>query len=163
MKKWLMANKVVITSTAIAALTASYSLLIKPDFDFNKDWLGLAWAAFIAAVGIVGNRQRAQGASIGSMLGGSGINLAVLEMPEGPQKYGMVIIQVILVLLGVFATSPPKPVEYEKTPTMVAAKEEIKEIKAEAKDTAIKEEIKDLSKELEPAPSKLPKTDSGVN
>ena len=158
-----MANKVVIGAAVMGSFTAIYGLLIKPDFDFTKDWLALAWAAFIAGVGIAGNKLRGQAASLTTIIGTSGLNIGVLEMPDGPNKYVLTGLQVLGVLWAVFWSSPPKSIDYEKTPIMKEMKEEVKTMKQEVKDTAIKEEIKDLKKELEPNPSKLPKTDSGVN
>ena len=158
-----MANKIVISAAILGAFTAVYGLLIKPDFNFSQDWLVVVWAAFIATVGIVGNRLRGQAASLTTMVTMSGVNVGVLEMPEGANKYVLAAFQASVVLIAVFWSSPPKPVEYEKTPLMAEAKKEVKEMKEVAKDTAIKEEIKELKKELEPDPAKLPRTDSGVN
>jgi hypothetical protein len=157
MKQFFQKNQVVISAIASGVALVLQQYIMQPVIDYKA--LGLA--ILIAVAGVVGNQFRGKGVTVAGFLGVAATAFITIQTTghfTWPQ-FGMAVIVGFLALIA----PPAKPVEYEKTPTMVTAKEEVKEMKQEVKDTAIKEEIKDLKKELEPDPKPLPKTDSGVN
>lgn len=120
-------NKVFIIGLLVAALSSAYELISTNGHP--SVWI-IGWSVAISVLTYVAKNLRGQSASILSTIGMGAASFFQLHgQPDGltmQQIMTALVLPMTIQILGLFNTSPPKPLEYEKSPTIVAAKEEAK-------------------------------------
>lgn len=130
MKKFILDNKVFITGIIVALLTSIYEL-----FSTNGEPSGwvLAWSASIAILSYLANNVRGQWASIISVV----LSTAIMffQAHENPDGLTMkeiattVLLPLVIKILGLFYTAPPKDRAYEHAQPIQQAKAEANRVK----------------------------------
>lgn len=122
-------NKVFIIGLLVATLSSVYELV---STDGHPSVWIIGWSMAIAALTYAAKNLRGQSASILSTIGMGAASFFQLHgQPDGltmQQIMTALVLPMTIQILGLFNSSPPKPLEYEKSPTIVAAKQEAKEL-----------------------------------
>lgn len=124
---WLQKNQVFLSGLAAAVTLVLQQFIMQPEIDYKA--LGLA--VLLAVAGYIGNQFRGKGVTVAGFLGVAATALTTIYATGNFTwtQFGFAVLVGFLALVA----PPAKSVEYEKSPTIVTAKEEAKEIKAEEK------------------------------
>ena len=124
MKDFLMKNKVFIIGLFIALLTSIYEISSQSD---PSPWI-LGWSVVIALLSFLAKNLRGQTASIISLVLASAMSFFESHGTPDNLSFKEIVIRyaipLLILILGLFNSSPPKTTGYEKTPTIEKAKEQ---------------------------------------
>lgn len=126
-QNWLQKNQVFLSGLAAAVTLVLQQFIMQPEIDYKA--LGLA--LLLGVAGYIGNQFRGKGVTVAGFIGVAATALTTIYA-TGKFTWAQFGLSVLVGFLALVAP-PAKSVEYEKSATIVTAKEEAKEIKAEEK------------------------------